>query len=140
VLTACALLGLGLAHDSVAMIVVWCCVMSAGVGAAFAAIPNLIVSAVDEHETGEATGTNTVMRNIGSAVGAQVAGSLIAAHVLATGLPADSGFTIAFLVGAGSAVVAALSVLLIPGRRYDAALSLSRSSSSTPVRNAAAAK
>ena len=136
VLTACALLGLALAHGSVAMIIAWCCAMSAGVGAAFAAIPNLIVSAVDAHETGEATGTNTVMRNIGSAVGAQVAGSLIAAHVLATGLPENTGFTIAFLVGAGSAVVAALSVLLVPGRHYDSARSLS---SSTPVRNAAAA-
>ncbi len=102
-LTAAALLGLALAHGSVALIIVWCCVMFAGVGAAFAAIPNLIVIAVDEHETGEATGTNTVMRNIGSAVGAQVAGTLIAGHVLATGLPADSGFTIAFLVGAAGA-------------------------------------
>ncbi len=99
-----------------ALIIVWACVMFAGVGAAFAAIPNLIVVAVDEHETGEATGTNTVMRNIGSAVGAQVAGTLIAGHVLATGLPADSGFTIAFLVGAAGAALAAVSVLFIPGR------------------------
>jgi predicted MFS family arabinose efflux permease len=90
--------------------------MSVGVGAAFAAIPNLIVVAVDEHETGEATGTNTVMRNIGSAVGAQVAGSVIASHVLASGLPASEGFTIAFLVGAAGAAVAAASVLLIPER------------------------
>jgi EmrB/QacA subfamily drug resistance transporter len=114
--TAGALLGLALAHDTVALIILWCCVMSAGVGAAFAAIPNLIVGAVDAHETGEATGTNTVMRNIGSAIGAQIAGSLIAAHVLANGLPANTGFTIAFLVSAGGAAVAALSVLLIPTR------------------------
>jgi Na+/melibiose symporter-like transporter len=114
--TAGALLGLALAHDSVVLIIAWSCLMSAGVGAAFAAIPNLIVVAVDAHETGEATGTNTVMRNIGSAVGAQIAGSLIAAHVLANGLPANTGFTIAFLVGAAGAVVAALSVLLIPAR------------------------
>jgi EmrB/QacA subfamily drug resistance transporter len=114
--TAAGLLGLTLAHDSVAEVIVWCSVMSAGVGAAFAAIPNLVVVAVDEHETGEATGTNTVMRNIGSAVGAQVAGSIIAAHVAATGLPANAGFEIAFLVGAIGAVVAAMSVLLIPAR------------------------
>ena len=56
--------------------------------------------------------------------------------MLATGLPEDAGFRIAFLVGAGSAVVAALSDLLIPGRHHDSARSLS---SSTPVRNAAAA-
>ena len=57
------------------------------------------------------------MRNIGSAVGAQVAGTIIATQVLASGLPADAGFTIAFLVSAIGAVIAALSVLLIPGRR-----------------------
>jgi len=93
-ITASALLGMALAHDSVGPVILWSCIASVGVGAAFAAIPNLIVGAVDEHETGEATGVNTVMRNIGSAVGAQVAGTIIATHVLASGLPArarDSG-------------------------------------------------
>jgi 4-hydroxybenzoate polyprenyltransferase len=90
--------------------------VSAGSGAAFAAIPNLIVTAVSDRETGEATGVNTIMRNIGSAGGAQIAGSLIAAHVLASGLPQNAGFEIAFLIGATGAIVAALSVLLIPGR------------------------
>jgi MFS family permease len=116
VLAATALLGMTLAHDSVALVVLWCTVMSAGVGAAFASIPNLVVAAVDQHETGEATGTNTVMRNIGSAVGAQVAGTVIAGHVLANGLPANEGFTIAFAIGTIGALVAAASVVLIPGR------------------------
>lgn len=115
-LAATALLGMTFAHDSVALVILWCTVMSAGIGAAFASIPNLVVAAVDQHETGEATGTNTVMRNIGSAVGAQVAGTVIAGHVLANGLPADEGFTIAFLIGTIGALVAAVSVLLIPGR------------------------
>jgi hypothetical protein len=56
------------------------------------------------------------MRNIGSAVGARIAGSLIAVHVLASGLPQNAGFEIAFRISAGGAIVAALSVLLIPGR------------------------
>ena len=115
--TATALLGMAIAHDSVGLVILWSCITSAGVGAAFASIPNLIVGAVDEHQTGEATGVNTVMRNIGSAVGAQVAGTIIATHVLASGLPANGGFTIAFLVSAIGAVIAGLSVLLIPGRR-----------------------
>src|SRR6059058_4379399 len=100
VVTAGALLGMALAHDSVGLVILWSCITSAGVGAAFAAIPNLIVGAVDKYETGEATGVNTVMRNIGSAVGAQVAGTIIATHVLASGLTANTGFTIAFLVSA----------------------------------------
>ena len=71
--------------------------------------------------SGEATGVNTIMRNIGSAVGAQIAGSMIAAHVLASGLPQNAGFEIAFLISAGGAIVAALSVLLIPGRGREVA-------------------
>jgi EmrB/QacA subfamily drug resistance transporter len=110
-----ALLGLALAHDTIAMVILWSCLVSAGSGAAFAAIPNLIVTAVSARETGEATGVNTIMRNIGSAIGAQIAGSLLATHVLTNGLPQNAGFQIAFLISAGGAVVAALSVLLIPG-------------------------
>lgn len=114
--TALALAGMTFAHDSVGVLILWACLMSAGVGAAFASIPNLVISSVDATETGEATGVNTIMRNIGSAVGAQVAGTMVATHVLASGLPADEGFRIAFLIGAIGAVVAAASVLLIPGR------------------------
>jgi EmrB/QacA subfamily drug resistance transporter len=115
--TAGALVGMSLAHDTVGLVILWSCVVSAGVGAVFAAIPNLVVSAVDAHETGEATGTNTVMRNIGSAIGSQLAGTMIATHVLPSGLPANRGFELAFLIGAVGALVAAGCVLLIPSGR-----------------------
>jgi hypothetical protein len=111
-----------LAHDSVGLVILWSCLVSAGSGAAFAAIPNLIVNAVSARETGEATGVNTIVRNTGSAIGAQIAGSLIATHVLANGLPENSGFEIAFLISAAGAIIAALSVLLIPGRGSEPAL------------------
>jgi predicted MFS family arabinose efflux permease len=94
---------MSLAHDSVGLVILWSSITS--------------VVAVDEHQTGEATGVNTVMRNIGSAVGAQVAGTIIATHVLANGLAENAGFTIAFLISAVGAVIAAISVLLIPGHR-----------------------
>jgi EmrB/QacA subfamily drug resistance transporter len=111
-----ALLGLALAHDTVGLVVLWSSLVAVGSGAAFAAIPNLVVTAVSDRETGEATGVNTIMRNIGSAVGAQVAGSIIASHVLPSGLPQSAGFEIAFLISAVGAIVAAAAVLLIPGR------------------------
>ncbi|WP_053227725.1 MFS transporter [Solirubrobacter soli] len=114
VVTAVALFGMALAHDTVPLVIFWACLVSAGVGAVFAAIPNLVVSSVDPHETGEATGVNTIMRNVGAAIGSQLAGTMIAAHVLASGLPQDLGFQLAFLIGAAGAVVAALCVLLIP--------------------------
>jgi EmrB/QacA subfamily drug resistance transporter len=124
VVVAGALLGLALAHDTIGLVVLWSCLVSAGSGAAFAAIPNLIVTAVSDRETGEATGVNTIMRNVGSAIGAQIAGSLIATHVLASGLPQNAGFEIAFLIRAAGAIVAALSVLLIPGRSREASAEL----------------
>jgi EmrB/QacA subfamily drug resistance transporter len=110
-----ALLGMAFAHGSPAVVIVWSALLFAGVGMAFASIPNLIVNAVEPTETGEATGVNTIIRNIGSAIGAQVAGVIIASHVIATGVE-DSGFTLAFLLSAVGALVAAASVLLIPGR------------------------
>ena len=118
-LVAGALLGLALAHDSVGLVVLWSGLVSVGSGAAFAAIPNLIVSAVSDRETGEATGVNTIMRNIGSAIGAQIAGTIIATHVLASGLPEAAGFKIAFLISAAGAIIAALAVLVIPGHRRE---------------------
>jgi EmrB/QacA subfamily drug resistance transporter len=110
-----ALLGMAFAHGSPAVVIVWSALLFAGVGMAFASIPNLIVNAVEPTETGEATGVNTIIRNIGSAIGAQVAGVIIASHVIATGVE-DSGFTLAFLLSAVGALIAAASVLLIPGR------------------------
>ena len=121
-IVAAALLAMAFAHGSPAIVIVWCALLFAGVGIAFASIPNLIVNAVDSTETGEATGVNTIIRNIGSAIGAQVAGVIIASHVIATGGVEDAGFTLAFLLGAVGAFVAAASVLLIPGRTRASAL------------------
>ncbi len=123
-LVAGALTGLALDHHSIGLIVLWSALVSIGSGACFAAIPNLIVTAVSDRETGEATGVNTIMRNIGSAIGAQIAGSIIATHVLANGLPQGAGFKIAFLISATGAIVAALAVLLIPGHRREGAADL----------------
>jgi hypothetical protein len=60
---------------------------------------------------------NTLMRTVGGALGAQIASSIVAAHIGTGGLPAESGFTIAFWVSAVTLVFAFLAGLLIPGRR-----------------------
>jgi len=117
VITGLALLGMALAHGSVGLVILWSCLVSIGVGAAFAAIPNLVVGNVEASETGEATGVNTIVRNIGAAVGSQAAGSIIASHVAANGLPENVGYELAFLIGAAGAGIAALAVLAIPARR-----------------------
>ena len=65
--------------------------MGIGIGLAFSALGNLIVEAVDPHQTGAAGGMNTVMRTIGGALGGQLAATFIAAHTLANGDPAVDG-------------------------------------------------
>ena len=42
---------------------------------------NLIVEAVPQHQTGEATGMNTIMRTVGGAFGAQIAAAIVTGHL-----------------------------------------------------------
>ena len=80
--------------------------MSIGIGLAFAAMPNLIVEAVPPEETGQATGVNTLVRSVGASLGSQVTAAVLAASAVGAGLPTDSGYTEAFLVGSGVALLA----------------------------------
>jgi EmrB/QacA subfamily drug resistance transporter len=113
--TALGLLLIGLDHSSEAAVLVYTFVMSAGIGLAFAAMPNLIVSAVPRAQTGEATGFNALVRSVGSSLGSQVTAAIVAGSVVAsTGLPSDDGFTTAYLACAGFAAVTAVVALLIP--------------------------
>jgi hypothetical protein len=59
---------------------------------------------------------NTIMRTIGGALGAQIAASIVTAHVAANGLPEESGFTEAFVISAIALALALLAGLLIPRR------------------------
>ena len=54
---------------------------------------NLIVEAVPQRQTGEATGMNTIMRTVGGAFGGQIAAAIVAGHSARDGLAAESGFT-----------------------------------------------
>jgi EmrB/QacA subfamily drug resistance transporter len=117
VLASLGLLGMALAHDSALLIVLWGAILNTGIGCAFAALPNLVIGAVDPHETGEATGVNMIARNVGAALGGQVAASIVAGHVTAGGVPGNRGFELAFLMSAGIALLAGVCGLLIPVTR-----------------------
>ena len=120
------LIGTTLACASFLMLAVWhsthlaiyiaTALMGLGIGFSFAAMANLIVEAVDQSQTGVATGMNTIMRTIGGAIGGQVAASIIAGHIVAGGIPAESGYTTAFAVSAFGVAMAVLAALAIPGR------------------------
>jgi EmrB/QacA subfamily drug resistance transporter len=114
-------------HDSHLPIYLGTTLMGLGIGFAFAAMANLIVEAVDRSQTGVATGMNTIMRTIGGAIGGQVSASIVAGHVAASGLPEESGYTVAFAISAVGVCLAAGATLAIPGT-----LSARRSRGRTP--------
>lgn len=115
-LTALAFVVLAVAHSAGWQIILAMVLSGAGIGLAFAAMVNVVVVAVSEAETGIATGINTLVRSIGGGVGSQVLAAIITANVATSGLPAERGFTISFIVTAGLLLVGFGSCLLLPNR------------------------
>jgi EmrB/QacA subfamily drug resistance transporter len=92
-------------HDSRPPLLLASALLGLGIGLAFAAMANLIVQAVPLHQTGVATGMNTVARTIGGAFGAQITATLVAAS------PGTiDGYDHAF-----QAIVAALALAVVAG-------------------------
>jgi EmrB/QacA subfamily drug resistance transporter len=114
---AAAYILLALAHAEHWEVYLASALLGVGIGLSFAALANLIVAAVRQDQTGVATGMNTVMRTVGGAVGAQVAGTLLAGGVVAaTGLPSEGAYTGGFLMCGGALVVGAAVAVAIPKR------------------------
>jgi EmrB/QacA subfamily drug resistance transporter len=88
--------------------------MGVGIGLAFAALGNLIVQAVPPHQTGVASGMNTVMRTLGGAIGGQIIATLITDNTASSGLPTVTGFTLSFALEATFLVIAFAAALLVP--------------------------
>ena len=116
VVTAAAFALLALAHGHPYDFLISAGLMGIGIGLAFAALGNLIVEAVPPHQTGVASGMNTVMRTLGGALGAQIAATFIAANV-AHGLPTVTGFTESFVLATAFLVVGILAAVAVPRRR-----------------------
>ena len=112
-----AFLVLAFAHGSSWEIYVAMLVLGIGIGFAFASMANLIVEAVAPHQTGVATGMNTIVRTIGGAIGSQVSAGIVTATLALSGLPSERGFTIAFAASAAALAVAFGVSLLVPARR-----------------------
>lgn len=107
---------MAVAHDAHFNMYVATALMGTGIGLAFSSLANLIVEAVSPAQTAVATGMNTVMRTLGGSVGGQIGASLIAGTVVASSLPTEEGFTLAFGFGAGACLLAAAASLAVPRR------------------------
>ncbi|HET7172473.1 MAG TPA: MFS transporter [Gaiellales bacterium] len=102
------------AHGSSWEIYVAMLVMGVGIGFAFGSMANLIIESVPAHQTGVATGMNTIVRSIGGAIGSQVSAGIVTATVASDGLPTERGFTLAFVVAAAALAVGIAVALRVP--------------------------
>jgi MFS family permease len=111
-----------------------------GIGLAFAAMANLVIEAVPPDMTGIASAINAIMRQIGGAIGAQVAAAIVSGHLIAGGrFPAESGYTIAFAMSGVAALVALAVTFAIPGRERPVG-SPARAAEAEPEREPAEAR
>jgi len=105
---------LAFAHGARWEIYVAMLVLGIGIGFAFSSMANLIVESVPAHQTGVATGMNTIVRSIGGAIGSQASAGIVTATVASSGLPSERGFTIAFAAAAAALAVGFLVALRVP--------------------------
>ena len=96
------------------------CVIGAGVGFAYGAMPALIMGAVPASETAAANSLNTLMRSIGTSIASAVAGVILAQMTTTfgtTALPSENGFRTVMAIGAGAALLAFALAAFLPRHR-----------------------
>jgi predicted MFS family arabinose efflux permease len=99
-------------------VVVALVVLGYGIPIATSIAAKLISDAVRPHERGIATGLNVVAYYFGAVLGAQIAAAILSADTIAgTSVPAASGYTISFYVGACVGLLGVPVALLISSRR-----------------------
>ncbi|MFE7757491.1 MFS transporter [Streptomyces sp. NPDC057418] len=102
-----------------------CIVINGGVGLAYGSMPALIMSSVPLSETAAANGFNTLMRSLGTSVGAAVIGVVLSRMNIGMGgfsLTSEDGFRTGLIIGGGVALVAALVATVIPAVRTTGAV------------------
>ncbi|MCX4448717.1 MFS transporter [Streptomyces sp. NPDC087866] len=124
VLVIAAAYGLGiLLMGSAWGLMLFLMVSSSGVGLAYGAMPALIMSAVPASETAAANGFNTLMRALGTSVGAAVIGAVLAQLTTEAGgftFTSEAGFRTGLVLGCGVALVAVAISAFIPAVRTTA--------------------
>ncbi|MEV7779479.1 MFS transporter [Kitasatospora sp. NPDC088351] len=115
-------------------------VTSSGVGLAYGAMPALIMSSIPPAETAAANGFNTLMRSLGTSIGAAVIGTVLSQMTTTMGghaFASESGFRTGLLIGLGVALIAAAIAAVIPAVRGAAG---SERDAPSPEREAVAAE
>jgi EmrB/QacA subfamily drug resistance transporter len=119
-LSALATLSFTVDHSSRWAVAVAGAVFGTGLGLVYSSMVNLIVQSVPIHQTGAASGMNTNIRMIGASIGTAAVSSIVTSHLGPLGLPAESGYTMSFLVLTVVAAGALAVAVLVPGSRRPA--------------------
>jgi len=106
---------LALRHGSPWQVYLATSVLGVGFWLCLVALPNQVVSAVPAARTGSATAVNTVVRNAGGALGAQLAAAIIVSSARA-GAPAAAGYIGALILCAAATCAGALAACAAPRR------------------------
>ncbi|WP_262403686.1 hypothetical protein [Actinomadura sp. CNU-125] len=95
-------------------------IINSGVGLAYGAMPALILGSVPQEESASANAFNTLMRSLGTSIGAAAVGVVLAEMTTTMGghsFASENGFRVALLGGCGVALVAALIAAAIPAAK-----------------------
>ncbi|WP_187264934.1 MFS transporter [Homoserinibacter sp. GY 40078] len=118
-ISALSILSMAVFHDSAWQLAIATGGLGIGTGLTVSATPNLIVQSVPATQTGIATGINANVRTIGGALGTTIFTAVVGSTVVA-GLPGESGYIAAFVVGAvlaGIGAIVPLRLLNVRPRR-----------------------
>ncbi|WP_092556782.1 MFS transporter [Actinoplanes derwentensis] len=103
VTAALSSLSLALAHDGKAEVIIAFVLLSCGIAMAYAAMPALLISHVDPHDTSIANSINSIMRTIGGTIGSALVITILA-------VPTQAAFRISYVM---SAIVYAVGAALV---------------------------
>ncbi|WAP60143.1 MFS transporter [Streptomyces sp. S465] len=122
VLCSLDLVVLALWRHELVVLMVGTFLLGGGVGAAYAAMPVLIVRSVPAAETGSATSLNQVLRTVGGSVGSAAISAIMIAYTPAgSSLPPDHAYSVALWVTAAVSLLGAVAAAVIAGRGASAA-------------------
>ncbi|GAA1748818.1 MFS transporter [Nonomuraea bangladeshensis] len=95
------------------------CVIGAGVGFAYGAMPSLVMAAVPVSETAAANSLNTLMRAIGTSVSSAVAGAVLASLTITLGgaaFPSQNGLRLVLAICAAASLLALAIAAFLPAK------------------------
>ncbi len=110
-------------HGASASVIVAGMLTGIAIAFGYAAMPALIAASVPLEQTGIANGINSISRSVGSSIASAVVTSLLASKTvtyakLGVALPAESQFTLSFVIAAGALLLAILVALVGLSRHH----------------------